>query len=346
MSAGIVQGIDAGAVGFTEVLGKTWHGFVEYEHVDGPVPIELVRKKIVHPVAKVPLKLHAPEGSDLSTEYDGEIVPTMFALVRTDTGHVLYEYSVTDDYTVYDNGVFLDRVEKGVLNPNPKVAIESCGTLMAGRVAFVNIMLDRSRVQGDDSETVYRLMYYNAFGGKSIAAGMHGTRIVCNNTLNIAEAQAEANTTLQKFKHTSGAPERVEAHLVDLSVLYHLVSEHKADLNNLASQQMTGNDVEAFLSIIVPIDDNGTPRIKTRRQNKRDQLQSLFESREDLQGGIARSRFAMLQAVTYYSAHNMVNKRADETYAYFDTVTGGVRDLFNQKALKALLEPDLVLAAS
>jgi len=342
MSAGIVQGIDAGAVGFVELLGKTWHGFPEYEQLEGPITVEKVREKIVHPVSKVPLKLHMPEGDGLSTEYDGVVVPTMFALVRMDTGDVLYEYSVTDDYTVYDNGVFLDLVVQGVLNPNPKVSIESCGTLKGGNISFVNILLDRSRVNGDDSETLYRLMYYNAFGGKSIAAGMHGTRIVCQNTLNIAEAQAEANATLRKFKHTSGAPGRVKTHLVDLTILYNLLAQHKDALNHLASVSMSSADVDTFLSSVYPINENGGKRLKTGRQNKRNRLLELFEGREDLQGGVARTRFAMLQAVTYHSGHN-TNKRADEAYAYFDSVSGGTRDDFNQKALKILMEPDLVL---
>ena len=356
MGSGIVKGEDKGAVGFVDKLGRTWHGFEEYEQFNGPVLMPKVREKIVYPVQKVAMcplltaaQLDILRGTMTDEDLQrvvGTAVPTMFALMRMDTGKVLYDYSVTDDYTVILNEEFLDTMETGLLAAHPEVEIESCGTLFGGRVAFVNILLDVAKIMGDDSETAFRLMYYNAFGGKSVAAGLHGTRIVCANTLTLAEAQAAANQTLAKFKHVSGAPGRVQAHLVELTELYASIEAHKAVLNSLAAMPMTALDVESFLSLFVDIPAKATNRMETRRTNERDEIRSIFETRPDLQGDMARTRFAMLNAVTYQTEHGSVGKRGvDEAYAYFDSVTGGGRDKTNQRAFRLLQVPDLVAAA-
>lgn len=357
MGAGIVKGEDKGAVGFVDKLGRTWHGFEEYEQFNGPVLMPKVREKIVYPVQKIALRpalndeqasllAHNGMSADALAQLVQASVPSMYALMRMDTGKVLYDYSVTNDYTVILNEEFLDTMETGLLAAHPEVEIESCGTLFGGRVAFVNILLDVAKIMGDDSETAFRLMYYNAFGGKSVAAGLHGTRIVCANTLTLAEAQAAANQTLAKFKHVSGAPGRVQAHLVELTELYASIAAHKAVLNGLATMPMTALDVESFLSLFINIPAKATNRMETRRTNERDEIRNIFETRPDLRGDVARTRYAMLNAVTYHTEHESVGKRGvDEAYAYFDSVTGGGRDKTNQEAFKLLQVHDLVAAA-
>lgn len=357
MGAGIVRGKDKGAVGFSAELGMTWHGFPEYEMINGPLSLAKVREKVIYPVQKIALApaltgeqlsvLTANVGEETLKRILASTVPTMFALMRMDTGDVLYDYSVTDDYTVILNEEFLATMEASLLAKFPEVGIESCGTLFAGRVAFVNILLDVAEVKGDNSKTAFRLMYYNAFGGKSIAAGMHGVRIVCNNTLTWAEAQAAANNTLAKYKHVSGAPGRVQAHLVELAELHSCVKEHKATLDRMAEQTMTDAEVGAFFTVFIDIPDEASKRMGTRRQNKRDAIREIFETRDDLQGDIAQTRYSLLQAVTYYTEHETVGKRdVDEAYAYFDSVTGGGRDTENRLAFDILQTPDLIAAAN
>ena len=208
MAAGIIPNVDKGAVGFVGELGQTWHQFPEYEHINGQVEFAKAREVLGYEVVKVPLKLNAP-----GLVYDNLPTP-MLALVRTDLNIPVYVGgTVTDKFEVVQNSLFLDELENNLFANNPQLAIESCGTLWSGRIAFVNILLSKFHVMNDEGETVTRLMYYNAFGGKAIAACAHDTRIVCNNTLNIAEAQGLANKTLYRFTHTQGVTERVNDYL-------------------------------------------------------------------------------------------------------------------------------------
>jgi hypothetical protein len=353
MGSGIIKGKDKGAVGFRKELGLTWHGQEEYEVIDGPVLMPMVRDKIVYDVETVALcpQFTGEQIAKMTANGMGETeisrlmatpIPSMRALTRMDSGDVLYDYSVTPEYTVILNGTFLDVMQENLLDKFPDVAIESCGTLFAGRVAFVNILLSVKEIRGDNSKTAFRLMYYNAFGGKSIAAGMHTVRVVCFNTLSMAEAQALANKTLAKFKHSSGAPGRVQTHLVELAGLYAQIEAHKTVLDQMAVKKMSETEVAAFLSMYSPIPKGSTSNLETRRLNKRNDIRGIFEGAPDLQGDIARSYYAMLQACTFYNEHFTTGKRGiDEAAAIFDSVTGGIRDQDNRKAFALLQLPNL-----
>lgn len=359
MAAGIVQGIDMGAVGYVMELGQTWHMFPEYEHIEGPVSIETARAKLEFPVEKIALRpaltpsqtimlLDAGMDEETAHALNADPVGTMYALMRMDSGAILHTESVSGDYELVLNSQFLDMINDMLtFECNSRFHIESCGTLFGGREAFVNILLDDIQIAGDSSKTAFRLMFANSYGNNAIFAGMHWKRIVCNNTLTIAKAQAAATATLRKFIHTSGAPGRVKNHLIDLTTLFDVIKEHRESLDHMASTPMTVADVEKFLSGLFPVKEHAGLRMISVKTNMRDRVRHLFEEREDLQGGIGRTRFAMLQAVTFHTSHDMSGKRGtDYAYAWHKSLTDHAdhRNQLNQRAFLLLESPDLILA--
>jgi len=350
MSAGIVRGVDRGIVGNCEIFGGTWHGFEEYKQVNGLVTMFDALACLNYEVAKVPTMLNLADPELLAKLPNAHGKATgQFALVRTDTGSFVSTGSVSDEYTVYQNAEFLKRIEESLFKANPNMGIESCGTLFAGSVAFVNILIDRYRVKRDDSETATRLMFYNGFDGLAITSGAHDTRIQCDNTRRLAEAQALAKAMLAKFRHSSGAPDAVTKYMVELAELLAVIRDQRPVLDRLAEIPMVTVDVTNFLGNLFPIAKGVGKATVTTRTNKREAVQEIFETAADLQGGIARSRYAMLQAVTAYSQHGTTSKGTDAAYAWWDVVTGGkgsVRDGLNQKALKLLAQDDIAAVAT
>ena len=360
MAHGITQ-YDKGAVGFVEVYGGTWHQLPQYEQITGPVALEQVRQILQYEVVKVPLAFHCID--DKTQQIDPKLASIhgqpvvmpdltdggdklltggkMFALVRTDFGQPVHSQSVSEEYQIFPNEAFLDNIRDQLLTEHPELSIESCGSLWGGRVAFVNILLSRFKVKNDISETVSRIMFWNAFGGRSISGCGHNTRVACNNTSMLAEAQGEMNKTLRKFKHTSGAPRRVTQHLVDITKMQEIVSGRKASLDHLAEMQMPTSDVEKFLGNLFPIPKDSSDRAVTRRTNNRMEVQNLFDSIPDLQGAIKHTRYAMFQATTAYSQHHTLSKDADETFTWWSAATGGNRHELNQTAYDLLVQPNI-----
>lgn len=359
MAHGITR-YDQGIVGHVEVYGGTWHQLPQYEQISGPVALERVREILQYEVVKVPLALSV---TDLPTDVAGKLsavankvveMPNltdggdkfltggrMYALVRTDFGIPVHAQSVSDEYEIFANEDFLDNIRDQLLTPYPNLSIESCGSLWGGRVCFVNILLSRFTVKGDCSETVSRIMFWNAFGGRSIAGCGHNTRVVCNNTSMMAEAQGTVNKTLRKFKHTSGAPRRVTQHLVDIAEMQALVAARKAALDHLAEVQMTVSDVDKFLGHLFPIPKDASDRTTTRRTNIRNEVRTIFLTKPDLRGDIVGTRYAMFQAVTDYNQHNTLSVDADETYTWWSAATGGNRHELNQQAYDLLMQPSI-----
>jgi hypothetical protein len=360
MPAGIVAGEDRGAVGYVVDLGHHWHGCPEYIELDGEVPMPTVREKLSYNVVKVPLGFNILPEVPTVADKSGAVVnvpnpllaypklvhgmpANMCALVRTDTGRILHEVSVSPGFGVYQNEEFVDRLDKGLFAKYPNLSVESCGTLWGGRIAFINIMLNKYRIKGDDSETIDRLMFYNVFGGKSDAACVHSTRIVCWNTLQMAAIQGKLNETLRKFRHTSGIVERVEQYLIDLSELQKVIDAYNQAIEALAFMQMDTEDVGNFLGNMFPIDSKMSKKMMTGRKNKQDEILNVFETAPDLQGKIARSRYAMLQAETFVAQHVLPedSEVVDDAFAWWDVAAGGTRNDRNQKALKLLMEPNI-----
>lgn len=364
MSAGIVKNIDQGIVGYVEMFGKTWHQFPEYEMMDGQVPMEKALSTLDYKVAKVPLAFSLPDNMKnlFPADTNGKLAMTpvdpdrpdtkptpMYALVRQDTGTNVFNVSVGEDFTIYQNSDFLTEIEKGLLSKYPELKIESAGSLFGGRLAFVNIILDVANIKKDCSSTVTRLMYCNAFGGRAIQACVHQTRVVCMNTLKISAAQGAANNTLKKFRHSKGVVRSVNKHLTEMAELKLVTEQHNAIMDKLAETQMSIKDVENFLSVLVPVKSDFTQRGESRAENKRDTILEIFETAKDLQGDIAGTRYAMFQSVTNYSQYQNVNKSTDKAGAWYDVVSGGIRHKFNQSALDILSKetipepPELVL---
>jgi hypothetical protein len=358
MAHGITQ-YDNGAVGFCEVFGGTWHRLPQYEQLNGEVTLDKAREILGYEVVKVPLALHVPADSGMNQKMldsHGKLAvmpsltsggdntlkeSSMYALVRTDHGIPVFGQSVSEEYEIFPNCAFLDNIKEQLLTLNSELKIESCGSLWGGRVAFLNIMMEKFAVKGDCSETVSRLMFWNAFGGRSISACGHNTRVVCNNTSMMAEAQGAMNKSLKKFKHTSGAPKRVTNHFLDIAEMHGLIAARKEALDYMAGIQMNTADVNNFLGHLLPIPKDAGAATVTRRTNVQVEIKSLFETAPDVQGAIARTRYAMWNAVTAYNQHHTLSKDVDAAYSWFNVATGGNRHEVNQTAYGLLTKPEI-----
>lgn len=346
MAHGIVKNVDRGVVGFIAEFGKTWHGLKEYAQQDGEVTKEQVREALGYEVQKVSLGLKLQE-YQLAKMPAGthDKITDMFALVRCDSGTVLHNISVSQEYQIYQNAEFLDEVESGILKDHPELAIESCGSLFGGRKAFVSLLLNRFRVKKDSSETLSRLMYTNAFGGIAISCGLSTVRVVCNNTHYMATAQSLANGTLRKHKHTKGAPQKVKDNLIDIMALNEETRKHKEALDFMVDKQMDKRDVDVFLGNIFPVSKDDSEDVVTgkafaRRTNKQEEIRSVFETAPDLQGDIAGTRYAMFQAVTNFNSHG-TTKENDTAFVWDNILSGGNRHKVNQYAFDILTDDEI-----
>lgn len=311
--AHMIEKFDKGAV-----FGTTWHNLAQYEQLISPVSIELARS-----IADYPMELR---NNFISVEKTGEdgVVSTKNldsgsrAVYRPDVGVVLVP-AVGTDFHLENNFFLLDHIEDNFLKNFPDLIIESVGTLRNGATFFLNLKVKEFKVTGDKSPTVSNLMFQNPLGQGSYKCGAHNTRIVCNNTLTIAEAQAAANGSLFRLRHTRNAPTRIADALEQMAGFQLGLEKHIETMEHLARVRINESIVKDFLQSMYPSTVDSSSIKAANVRGNRDAVRSVLESDQDLVGGTA---YALLNAYTNVVDHRSPSSMSDTAQVQWDSLYG------------------------
>lgn len=307
MSAGIEE-FDKGVV-----YGTTWHNLPQYIQQPYPVQPNQVREVFDFGLEKKQLSL--------VDETLGVIPVEAWAIQRTDNRAVLVP-AIGSRFHVISHNEMFESINEGLLSMYQDLDIESVGTLRNGATCFVNLKVADVAVKGDKSPNMCRMMFSNPLGQGCYTVGVHNVRIVCQNTLDMAEAQAAAQDSLHKIRHTSGAEQKINDTLVDMARVKMGLEAFRGHMNWLVDQSATTSRIQEFMDSYIPIPEDMEGRGRTTRQNKRDRILTKFEEDQALDSGTDRSLYALLQAVTYCVDHLPAGSRKDPFQVQWDGLTG------------------------
>lgn len=311
------------------VHGTTWHGLENYKQLDRPVMYSEAVEVMDYPIEKREL---------FRKNADGLMVPAdgAYEIVRSDMDFVLAPM-VGNQFICESNLELLEFVKVAFLDNFKEIEIESVGTLFGGSTCFLNLKLAEHHVKGDESPTMSNLMYYNPIGKGSYKTCAHTTRIVCANTLRIAELEGGRNGTMLKVRHTGGAKERISDHLVDIAQIHMGLEKHQEKMEFLTGIEMNAERAEAYFKALFPIDEKkASEAMVTRRENKILEINQIFNSDQSLKGATRTSAYAMLQATTDFVDHTAPRANADSMSVSWNGLVGQGSE-FKDLALKALL---------
>ena len=317
------------------VWGDTWHRLPQYVQQETPVTTDQAREVLNFPIVTVPL-----------ARLDNGLEVAAACVVRADTGRVLVPH-VGLRFEPMDNKVLVDTLEARLLKQYPELVIESVGTLFGGQTAFINVVLERFHVKGDDSATLTRLMYYNPLGTGGYKIGVHNIRIVCNNTLRMAKAQAVANDTMRMIPHTKSAAVTIADTLFDLTRTKLMAQEFIKGVESLVDAPIRDNeDLERLLNLLFPSpdeseepeDDGVRDEVKNIQERYRDLVKGVFDNGVvGISAQYQRTRYSLLQAVTYVLDHpERISKLSDQAFVVWDGIMGR-RSIIKDHALTVLL---------
>jgi phage/plasmid-like protein (TIGR03299 family) len=312
MAAGIMEN----DVGF--VHGATWHGLRQYTVLDRPPTAEEARKVMCFEIEKE--QLYRVFDSDRTYE-----PVDAWCIVRPDTNSVLVPH-VGERFVATSNSFLFDYVNENLLAVFPELEIESVGTLWNGATTFINIMVGEFQVKGDKSPQISRLFYCNPLGMGAYKAGGHNIRIVCANTLGFAQGQAAANKTLLKIRHTSNAASKINGHLEEIAEFKMGLTRHVEELEFLTTKQFDSSaQIDKFLNAMFPVPvvkDDDSRRGVTIAKTKQESVKAIFESDQDLAGGVAHSAYGALQALTNWVDNKSPTRGGDDGSRWYDSING------------------------
>ena len=311
----------------------------------GHVTLEQALQALSYPVEKKQLRLPGivtiQIGDKLIME-EGPLVDA-WALVRTDKSPNIVLYpAVGADYTIVQNKEFLDRLKETVLAPEIGYTfIESCGTLFAGQKAFVNIHVNRMKIEGDDAEYTNKLIYINFFGGGALWAALAATRAVSNTTLRLVRAQGAANQTLRNFRHTKGVSNRVSSYVAELTGIQEEIAEYKTEMIRLSGVRIDDEEAGKILKKVFPTSqaDDGTDSVRSDvlAQTHRNACLQYFQAGDTaLTADLRPTLYGLFLAVCYYVDHDMKIRGGSDAAGRWYSGVGGSFDKLKQRAFEVI----------
>jgi len=311
MAAGI-QEFDKGVL-----KGTSWHMSPKFIHQDTPVTREQVNTVFGFNIIKKPL--HFITDAGVTVKVDGAN-----ALIREDTGHILVP-SVGDRFVAESNLKLADIVYGGVLKAFPDLIVEGCITLWNNQTAVLQLHGGEFQVRGDQSPSFTRMMYVNPLGKGAYSAMVHNERVVCNNTLRAAMAEGAANKSLRRFSHTHTAFDKINSYMEEIAATKLALARHVEELNVLSGLNVTTEEVQDFLKVMFPKSEAMSDCQLERSELARANLLEVFESDQNLVAENNKSRYALLNALTYSIDHDAskIGKRGRDAAAnQWDNWTG------------------------
>jgi hypothetical protein len=298
------------------IMGTTWHNHPAYKRKIDPVTISEVQEVFNWEIEKKQLSY---------VNDNNETIPVnAFALVRKDTQHILVD-SVGKKFEAENNLRMIEIAENGVLKAFPDLIIEGAGTLWNNKTAFIQMKAKEFQIKGDKSPMFMRFMVVNPLGAGAYKALVHNERVVCANTLRIAESEGKANRSLKKFSHLKGAFLKLDNYMEELAEQWLMVEKHNKVLETLTTQQVNDEMVCNFLKHVYPQTDNMSDVAINHVNEKRNIVLGQFNRDQDLDSSAAFSKYGLLQALTYVVDHEKLRK--DPINTYYDNIAGSRMDL-------------------
>lgn len=269
----------------------------------------------------------APEGI--------KAIPGRRVIVREDNGAPFG--IVSEQYRPIQNadafGFFDPIVAEGLAQ------YETAGALGGGeRVWVMAAMPGGFKIPGtQDMHKPYALLTTTHDGTGACRILFNVTRVVCQNTLNIATGESKAAWSIRHTGDTARALDDARHAMNEAAGLFKIYEQRAAAL---ASAQCNAAALEAYLQRLAP--DNAKADNNARTQNIRAEIRHRAQHGKGNDApGIRGSWYAALNGVTEYVDHARSargNSSAQKAESRFDSATFGSGARMKADALEAALE--------
>lgn len=324
------------AVGYRDKRGDAWWKLRTGEddasalngwqsHFDGPVPEEVAISLLnrVKPIMVKPFyKWTTPDGQEKTREADGKGF-----IIDEVTGHLYGAH--TEKFQIHGYSKWLYKNMEMIAGQGLDVG--QVGLLRNGAQAWVSFEMPESmeykrkgsRLPGVEFRP--QLLATTALDG-SIATTYKPvfTIVVCDNTRTMALRE---NTSVYRLKHTKNSELKIGDARSALDITFTMADEFSKELEKLLTTKVSTQQWDAFKELYVPIDPDAAKRGVTMANDKRDRLNSYYES-DPMVAPWAGTAYGVIQAVNTDAQHSGIVRKVTRAERNMEnTLTGKVDDL-------------------
>lgn len=235
---------------------------------------------------------------------DFEEVPGFRAVQRSDSGATLGV--VSDTYELVSNTELWDIAEAIEGEARGEVMFETGGSLKGGAKVWLLIRLrDPLTVRGDEETgTVAYYALQNAHDGSGSFRGQATmTRIVCDNTAQMADLDSQQRGTSFTFRHTRNVKDRIEDAREALAGWRESIDAYRMLSEHLGAERIGGDQYRDFVERFIPAPPPSTAsdRVMANVEEARQTWLGIY--RGEANARIIGTRWGLVQASVEYLNH-------------------------------------------
>lgn len=307
--------------GFFTVRQPAWHGLGD---VLDDYPTIQEAKSIAHPWEPVtePVYRAVPAIADdgtLTTSF--EPITGHQAVVRSDDsstlGIVSSTYEPVRNSELYEIAEALEGVSPG------EVRLETGGSLLGGKKVWLLVrMSDPLTVDGDPHGAVipYFALQNSHDGSGAFRGQATMTRIVCDNTSQMADMDAKARGTEFAFSHTKNVQDRIDQAKEALAGWRTSIEEYQRMQEHLLTLEIDKDTAEHFIEKFIPLPKMHTvsDRVVANVDAARTDLRNLLYG--ETNEGVSGTAYGLVAASVEYLNHSRATRSEESRFkrAYLD----------------------------
>jgi phage/plasmid-like protein (TIGR03299 family) len=247
--------------------------------------------------------------------------------------------AVGETYTVINHAAGFEMID-ALVGSVDGAHYETAGVLGAGEMVWGLADLQLTARVGDDVQNGYLLFSTSHDGTLSHTYRTCLTRVVCNNTLNVA--LGEKTKSVFRIRHSKNSVSRLQDAHDALSTIQGDVQTMEQKLNFLATRKVTRESVTDIFDRLFPKrkDADGQDINTTRRANNLAEILAAYESNDgDAFPEQRGTAYNLLNAITNYTDHSRSahNAKGNGT-GRAESAMFGSGDRLKSSALEVILE--------
>ena len=203
---------------------------------------------------------------------------------------------VTDRYRVIQNDeafAFTDEL----LGAGAKY--ETAGSLQGGRKVWLLAHMPHEYIISGERISPYLLFSNTHDGSGAIKVALTPIRVVCQNTLNLALANAKRSWSMI---HTGDIKEKMQEAKDTLFLAENYMDELGKEFEALRMKKLTDKQVMEYIEILLPIEDGSTPQQEKNMKRLREDMKIRYFDAPDLQG-VGKNAYRFVNAVSDFATH-------------------------------------------
>ena len=203
---------------------------------------------------------------------------------------------VTDRYRVIQNDeafAFTDELL------GAGVKYETAGSLQGGRKVWLLAHMPHEYIISGERISPYLLFSNTHDGSGAIKVALTPIRVVCQNTLNLALANAKRSWSMI---HTGDIKEKMQEAKDTLFLAENYMDELGKEFEALRMKKLTDKQVMEYIEILLPIEDGSTPQQEKNMKRLREDMKVRYFDAPDLQG-VGKNAYRFVNAVSDFATH-------------------------------------------